>query len=124
MNALLYILRTLPERHDVVVFVFMQIADIGTGLSKAFITRKPNSKIGSRGMVKHLTILCITLLAITLLEYCGMKQFGDWFIYGNIAIYGLSIVENYKECGFWLPAFVEKMFINLKDEIDGKGENK
>ena len=105
-----------------VVFMFI---DIATGIIKALIQKKLNSKIGYKGFLKKATIMLVIILAnwLDILTTSDVPVFKTLAIYFYIGMEGLSILENLNEIGVPIPKAISK-YINqiAKEEKSKKNE--
>ncbi|MET0785255.1 MAG: phage holin family protein, partial [Paenisporosarcina sp.] len=97
-----------------VLLVFMVI-DIFTGLIKAAIKRKLNSKIGYKGFLKKAAIMLVIILAnwLDALTTNDVPAFKTIALYFYIGMEGLSIVENLHHIGVPIPKVISKYMANL-----------
>jgi len=105
-----------------VVFMFI---DITTGIIKALIQKKLNSKIGYKGFLKKATIMLVIILAnwLDILTTSDVPVFKTLAIYFYIGMEGLSILENLNQIGVPIPKAISK-YINqiAKEEKSKKNE--
>lgn len=102
-----------------ILMVFMVI-DIATGLIKALIKRKLNSKIGFRGFLKKAAIMLVIILAnwLDMLTITDVPVFKTITIYFYIGMEGLSILENLNQIGVPIPKAISKYIDQLaKEEV-------
>ncbi|MDT2816276.1 phage holin family protein [Vagococcus lutrae] len=100
------------------VFIWSVLLDIGSGLIKGFVIKDSNSTRGLLGIVKHLLIVVLVLVAVPYLNIAGFQEVANWFVLFYIAAYGISIVENWGQLGLPLPQFVKDTLTKLKDDSD------
>ncbi|MGB2993067.1 MAG: phage holin family protein [Paenisporosarcina sp.] len=102
------------------ILVVFMVIDIATGLIKALINRKLNSKIGYRGFLKKAAIMLVVILAnwLDMLTISEVPVFKTIAIYFYIGMEGLSILENLKQIGVPIPRVISKYIDQLaKEEI-------
>lgn len=91
--------------------------DYISGLIKAFTTRTLDSKIGFRGLVKKVGLLCIVALSVLLDRITGESgAIRTLVIYYFVANEGLSIIENLSIAGLPIPSSIKKALRALKKE--------
>lgn len=91
--------------------------DYISGLIKAFTTRSLDSKIGFRGLIKKVGLLCIVALAVLLDRITGESgAIRTLVIYYFVANEGLSIIENLSIAGLPIPSSIKKALRALKKE--------
>lgn len=91
--------------------------DYITGLCKAYVTKKLNSKVGIKGIIKKVGLLCLVSLAVTLDKICGETGLiRTMLIYYLVANEGLSIIENLGEMDIIVPKFLKDKLEQLKDK--------
>lgn len=101
------------------IFIIAVIMDILTGYIKAGITKDLDSKVGLKGILKHLSVVGLVFLVcpyVWLLGYGGVAVF---LIYSITLTYGISIVENYDAIRpGTLPPWLGQFFRRTKDDLD------
>lgn len=103
------------------LLVLMAI-DYVTGVIKAFITEKANSKQGFKGLLKKIVTICVVILAYQI-DIVFENKFSLRFLSLCILISneGLSILENAAVCGIPIP---EKLRNVLEQYKEFKVKNK
>ena len=94
--------------------------DIVTGIIKAAIQKKLNSKVSYRGFLKKTSIMLVIIIANLLdeLTSSGVPVFRTMAVFFYIGMEGLSIVENLGHIGVPLPKGIIKRLEQLsKEEI-------
>lgn len=98
------------------------IIDYITGLIKSYKSSKLNSKVGIKGLLKKVGILCLVALSVVIDRLTGDTGYvRTMIIYYLVANEGLSILENLGEIGIIVPEFLKKRLEQLKDN-DKEGE--
>lgn len=91
--------------------------DYVSGLIKAYVTKTLDSKIGFKGILKKIGILCIVCLAVLLDRITGESgAIRTLVIYYFVANEGLSILENLSIAGLPIPQSIKKALQALKKE--------
>lgn len=91
--------------------------DVITGLSASFVKHTLDSSIGSKGLVKHTTILLLGIILEVASAAIGVKIVGNTFCFLAIANYVVSILGNLAVLGFYIPEWIRKP---LEAEINRK----
>lgn len=94
--------------------------DIITGLIKAAMQKKLNSKVSYRGFLKKTSIMLVIIIAnlLDLLTASGVPVFRTMAVFFYIGMEGLSITENLGHIGVPLPKGITKYIAQLsKEEI-------
>lgn len=90
--------------------------DYATGVIKAFITEKANSKQGFKGLLKKIVIICVVILAyqidILLENKFSLRYLTLCILNSNE---GLSILENAAVCGVPIPDRLKNVLEQYKD---------
>lgn len=90
--------------------------DYATGVIKAFITEKANSKQGFKGLLKKIVIICVVILAyqidILLDNKFSLRYLTLCILNSNE---GLSILENAAVCGVPIPERLKNVLEQYKD---------
>lgn len=94
------------------------VIDIATGIIKALIQRKLNSKIGYIGFLKKAAIMLVIILAnwLDMLTISDVPVFKTIAIYFYIGMEGLSILENLNHIGVPIPKAIIKYIDQLTKE--------
>lgn len=101
-------------------FIFLLVVDILTGYSKAFKTKKFDSKIGTNGMLRHLMVT-ITIIAVGV--------FARVFDYQLVSVsycmfyiwtYAYSILENWEVLGWGFPPQLKPFVNQMKKQSEQK----
>jgi len=100
------------------ILVAVVTIDYLTGLGAAFVGRRLDSRIGSKGIVKKVGFFVLVSLAHLLDKGTGMsapvlQTATIWFLVGNE---GISITENLSEIGVPLPKTLTEALHRLKNE--------
>lgn len=94
----------------------LMLIDYVTGVAKAFIIEKVNSKAGFKGLLKKMVMILVVVLAyqIDLLfeSKFGIKSLTVGILLGNE---GLSILENASICGVPVPNKLKNMLEQYKE---------
>ena len=101
------------------------VLDYVTGLCKAIITKKINSLIGLKGIVKKVGYLIIVAVSVLLDEVVGNTgAIRNLVIYFFVANEGISILENWGAMGLPLPKKIFEVLEQIKTEKGGGNDGK
>lgn len=101
------------------IFIIAVIVDILTGYIKAGITKDLDSKVGLKGILKHLSVVGLVFLVCPYVWLMGYGGIAVFLIYSITLTYGISIVENYDViCPGTLPSWLGQFFRRTKDDLD------
>lgn len=101
------------------VFIIAVIVDIISGYIKAVSTKDLDSKVGLKGILKHLSVIGLVFLVCPYLWLLGYGGIAVFLIYSITLTYGISIVENYDAiCPGALPGWIGQFFRRTKEDID------
>ena len=93
------------------------VIDYISGLIKAYNTKTLDSKIGFKGILKKVGILCIVCLAVLVDRLTGESgAIRTLVIYYFVANEGLSVLENLAIAGLPIPQSIKKALQALKKE--------
>lgn len=91
--------------------------DYVSGLIKAYNTKTLDSKVGFKGILKKIGILCIVALAVVIDRITGESgAIRTLVIYYFVANEGLSVLENLSIAGLPIPQSIKKALQALKKE--------
>lgn len=99
----------------------LMLIDYVTGVAKAFIIEKVNSKAGFKGLLKKMVMILVVVLAyqIDLLfeSKFGIKSLTVGILLGNE---GLSILENASICGVPVPEKLKNILEQYRESRNNK----
>lgn len=101
------------------IFILAVILDIISGYIKAGVTKDLDSKVGLKGILKHLSVVGLVFLVCPYLWLMGYEGIAVFLIYSITITYAISIVENYDVIApNTLPKSIGQFFRRTKDDID------
>ena len=101
------------------------VIDYITGLIKSYKSANLNSKVGIKGLLKKVGVLCLVALTVVIDRLTGNTGYvRTMVIYYLVANEGLSILENLGEVGIIVPDFLKKRLEQLKETESDKKEKK
>lgn len=93
------------------------VIDYISGLIKAYNTKTLDSKVGFKGILKKVGILCIVALSVVVDRITGNSgAIRTLVIYYFVANEGLSVLENLSIAGLPIPQSIKKALQALKKE--------
>ena len=102
------------------ILVILIIMDYLTGVGLALKEKELNSEIGAKGLLKKAAIFVVIILAAQLDQVinnpANLFRTAAGLFY--IANEGISITENIGKIGVPLPAFIQKVLVQLKESND------
>ncbi|EAE7386084.1 holin [Listeria monocytogenes] len=116
--ALLHQFQLLLNDLFVQVFMFSVLFDIATGMAKGIAGKQGNSTKGLLGIVKHMLITILVLIAYPYMKLLHLDTLAISFISFYILAYGISIMENWGQLGLPLPSFIKGHLEKLKNLSD------
>lgn len=97
------------------------VLDYISGLIKAYNTKTLSSKIGIKGLLKKVGILCVVILSVLLDRISGETGvIRTMVIYYFVANEGLSVLENLAEAGLPIPKVIKDALLNLQKDKGSK----
>lgn len=118
MEKLFLEIQKMPNDLILHAFVWLVIFDIISGLAKSFTNNKTHSTKGLLGVVKHLLVVCLVLIAYPYLNAMGFSVVSNLFVVSYIVMYGISLAENLGQLGLPLPKVITSKLLKLKDSLD------
>ena len=103
-------------------FLLMIILDILTGLLSAGVTGKIDSCRGTRGLIKHTTIILLVLIMEIVTRLINMEWVSQSFSLYYILQYIFSILENLDELGVPFPLWLRNSFKRMGQDLNEKGQ--
>ena len=96
------------------------VLDYITGLSKAYVNRKLDSRTGFNGLIRKFCLLTLVALSVVIDNVAGNTGLiRTTIIYYLVANEGLSIIENLSEMNIIVPEFL-KMKLKKMQETGGQ----
>ena len=114
--------RHLADNVLIQIFILLVLFDVFTGISKGLAGKQGNSTKGLLGLVKHLLVVLLVIVAYPYMKVMGMSLTANTFVIFYIAVYGISVTENLGQLGLPLPKFVIDRLEKLRDGAD-KGDD-
>lgn len=101
------------------IFIISVVLDIISGYIKAGISKDLDSKVGLKGILKHLSVVGLVFLICPYLWLLGYGGIAVFLIYSITLTYGISIIENYDVISpNTLPKALGQFFRRTKEEVD------
>lgn len=100
------------------LFLWLVAGDIVTGICKGFFVKVANSTKGLLGVVKHMLVVCLVIIAYPYLKIMNLETFATAFVWFYIAVYGISITENLGQLGVPIPNWVKERLSKLQDTTE------
>lgn len=117
-GVLLNEFRGLLTNGYVQLFLWVVVGDIVTGLCKGIFVKEANSTKGLLGIVKHMLVVCLVIIAYPYLKIMNLETFATAFVFFYIAVYGISITENLGQLGVPIPNWVKERLSKLQDSTE------
>lgn len=101
------------------IFILAIVLDIISGYIKAGVSKDLDSKVGLKGILKHLSVVGLVFLVCPYMWLLGYGGIAIFLIYSITITYAISIVENYDVIApNTLPKSIGQFFRRTKDDID------
>lgn len=101
-------------------FLFLLVIDILTGYSKAFKTKKFDSKIGTNGLLRHM-VVTVTIISVGVFaRIFNYQMISIGYCLFFIANYSYSILENWEVLGWAFPEWLKPFVNQMKKQNDQK----
>lgn len=102
------------------LIIFMTM-DYLTGVLSAAMNKKLSSKIGFRGLLKKMGILCIiSLTAIMDRNLLNSTTLRNAAVFYYISNEGISILENLAKLGIPIPQKLKEVLYEIRDDEDAE----
>ena len=98
--------------------MFLISLDIITGILKAGINGKIDSKIGLKGMIKHTTIIILVLVMGVVARLINIQWVSQSFCIYYILQYVISMLENLDEIGVPFPTWLKNLFNRMEKDYN------
>lgn len=108
--------RAMLDNPIIHVFMLAVVFDIMTGLAKAVGKKAANSTKGLSGLIKHLLVIVLVVVAFPYMEILGFSAYAKAIVLFYIATYGISILENLSQLGVPIPEFIKQRLDKIKDD--------
>lgn len=101
------------------IFIIAVSLDIISGYIKAICRKDLDSKVGLKGILKHLSVVGLVFLVCPYMWLLGYGGIAIFLLYSITLTYGISIVENYDAIRpGTLPVWLGQFFRRTKDDLD------
>ena len=101
------------------IFIIAIILDILSGYIKAIVSKDLDSKVGLKGILKHLSVAGLVFLICPYLYLLDYQNIAVFLINSITITYAISIVENYDVIvPGTLPKGLSQFFRRTKDDLD------
>ena len=100
--------------------IVLIVVDVITGKFKALKLGVIDSSIGTNGIMKHTTIILLTVLVFLVSRIIGMVEIGHIFKVFYILEYTTSILENLESLGIPFPDSFTRYFNRMRTDYDKK----
>ncbi|MCK1257193.1 phage holin family protein [Streptococcus uberis] len=101
-------------------FLFLLVIDILTGYSKAFKTKKFDSKIGTNGLLRHM-VVTVTIISVGVFaRIFNYQMVSIGYCLFFITNYSYSILENWEVLGWAFPEWLKPFVNQMKKQNDQK----
>ncbi len=99
----------------------LMLIDYITGVSSAFITKKVNSSIGGKGIIKKFIYLCVVAVGVILDNLLSVNgALRGFILYSFIFNEMLSILENCSAIGIKIPSILYRSLEKLNEAQENK----
>lgn len=101
------------------IFIMAVMIDIITGYAKALFTKDLDSKVGLKGIIKHICIVFVVIVTCPYLWLLGKGGVAMFLLYSIVLTYGISILENLDVIApNMLPKVISQFLRRTKDSMD------
>ena len=101
------------------IFIIAVFLDIVSGYAKALVTKDLDSKVGLKGIVKHICIVLLVFITCPYLWLLGKTPVAMFLLYSIVVTYVISIIENFDAISpGTLPKGISQFFRRTKDSMD------
>lgn len=101
------------------IFIIAVALDIISGYAKALVTKDLDSKVGLKGIIKHICIVLLVFVTCPYLWLLGKTPIAIFLLYSIVVTYVISIIENYDAISpGTLPKGISQFFRRTKDSMD------
>ena len=113
-------LRNLFNNPIYIGLLVLIVLDIITGKSKAILCQEIDSSVGTKGMIKHTTIIILNTVVGVVVGVFDLSGVGNIFGIFYAMEYITSILENLDVLGIPFPDNFKKNFIQMRQNNDKK----
>ncbi|MDU1764222.1 MAG: phage holin family protein [Anaerococcus vaginalis] len=101
------------------IFIIAVFLDIVSGYAKALFTKDLDSKVGLKGIVKHICIVLLVFITCPYLWLLNKAPVAMFLLYSIVVTYVISIIENFDAISpGTLPKGISQFFRRTKDSMD------
>lgn len=101
------------------IFIIAVFLDIVSGYAKALVAKDLDSKVGLKGIVKHICIVLLVFITCPYLWLLNKAPVAMFLLYSIVVTYVISIIENFDAISpGTLPKGISQFFRRTKDSMD------
>ena len=100
----------------IVSLIILMILDYITGVLQSIYNKELSSKIGFKGLLKKVLILCVVAVSVVIEKDLGVQAIREVVIMFFACNEGISVLENATKMGIPLPKKLQDVLLQIKDK--------
>lgn len=100
----------------IVALIILMILDYITGVLQSIYNKELSSKIGFKGLLKKVLILCVVAVSVVIEKDLGVQAIREVVIMFFACNEGISVLENATKMGIPLPKKLQDVLLQIKDK--------
>ena len=100
----------------IVALIILMILDYLTGVLQSIYNKELSSKIGFKGLLKKVLILCVVAVSVVIEKDLGVQAIREVVIMFFACNEGISVLENATKMGIPLPKKLQDVLLQIKDK--------
>lgn len=100
----------------IVALIILMVLDYITGVLQSIYNKELSSKIGFKGLLKKVLILCVVAVSVVIEKDLGVQAIREVVIMFFACNEGISVLENATKMGIPLPKKLQDVLLQIKDK--------
>lgn len=100
----------------IIALIILMVLDYITGVLQSIYNKELSSKIGFKGLLKKVLILCVVAVSVVIEKDFGVQAVREVVIMFFACNEGISVLENATKMGIPLPKKLQDVLLQIKDK--------
>ena len=100
----------------IIALIILMVLDYITGVLQSIYNKELSSKIGFKGLLKKILILCVVAVSVVIEKDLGVQAIREVVIMFFACNEGISVLENATKMGIPLPKKLQDVLLQIKDK--------
>ena len=100
----------------IIALIILMVLDYITGVLQSIYNKELSSKIGFKGLLKKVLILCVVAVSVVIEKDFGVQAVREVVIMFFACNEGISVLEKATKMGIPLPKKLQDVLLQIKDK--------